>query len=203
MPHQGVEKPRSENCLRHRSSALRHSSHTVRGSRHTPAAVSRWSKIDRIDHLRHFCASQPTPEPHPHREPAIFRMRDLIHTHHRRLHRCGSPCARSRARPAMSIACVVSDAHACGPSVYLGGGDAERARIRLIGRSKTARCNWRSDFRKQVFPLAHAHPPFRPCKEGSENFFSETASTAAPRWSTLPLEAQACRIQAVSALVRR
>lgn len=109
--------------------------------------------------MRHVRASQLTPEPHPHREPAIFRMRDLIHTHHRSLHRFGSPCARSRARPAMSIASVVSDAHACGPSVYLGGGDAERARIRLIGRSKTARCNWRSDFRKQVFPLAHAHAP--------------------------------------------
>ena len=38
---------------------------------------------------------------------------------------------------------------------------------------------------------------------GSENFFSETASTAAPRCSTLSLEARACRIRAVSALVRR
>ena len=71
----------------------------------------------------------------------------------------------------MSIACVVSDAHACGPSVYLGGGDAERARIRLIGRSKTARCNWRSDFRKQVFPLAHAHPPFSTLQGGVRKLF--------------------------------
>ena len=118
-------------------------------------------------------ASQPTPEPHPHREPAIFRMRDLIHAHHRRLHRCGSPCARSRARPAMSIACVVSDAHAGGPSVFSGDGDAERARIRLIGRSKPAWCNWRRDFRKQVFPLAHAHAPLfdLATRRGPKTFF--------------------------------
>ena len=100
-------------------------------------------------------------------------MRDLIHAHHRRLHRCGSPCARSRARPAMSIACVVSDAHAGGPSVFSGDGDAERARIRLIGRSKPAWCNWRRDFRKQVFPLAHAHAPLfdLATRRGPKTFF--------------------------------
>ena len=49
---------------------------------------------------------------------------------------------------------------AWGQSVYLGGGDAERARIRLIGRSKTARCNLRRDFRISVFPLDMPRPPF-------------------------------------------
>ena len=104
----------------------------------------------------------------------------------------------------MSIACVACDAHACGPSVYFGGGDAERARSRLLGRSKTAGCNWRRDFRKQVFPRARAHAPDSTLDEGGvENCFSETASTAVPRCCTLSLEAQACRIRAVSALVRR
>ena len=32
-------------------------------------------------------------------------------------------------RPSVSIACVASDVHACGRSVYFGRGDAERARI--------------------------------------------------------------------------
>ena len=36
-------------------------------------------------------------------------------------------------------------------SVFLGGGDAERARVRLVGRSEPAVCNWRRDFRKEVF----------------------------------------------------
>jgi hypothetical protein len=43
--------------------------------------------------------------------------------------------------------------------VYFAGADAERARSRLLGRSKTAGCNWRRDFRKQVFPLVRAHTP--------------------------------------------
>ena len=62
---------------------------------------------------------------------------------------------------------------------------------------------WATRFSQTRFsPHTRSRPPFRPwTKEGSE-FFSETASTAAPRWSILPLEARACRIQAVSALVR-
>jgi hypothetical protein len=60
----------------------------------------------------------------------------------------------------MSIACVASDVHACDRSVYLGGGDAERARIRLLRGSNTAGCNWRRDFRISVFPLDMPRPPF-------------------------------------------
>jgi len=48
---------------RHRSPTL---SQTVRGPGHTPAAVSRWSKSGHVDHSRHFRASLPTQEPHPH-----------------------------------------------------------------------------------------------------------------------------------------
>ena len=59
-------------------------------------------------------------------------------------------------------------------------------------------------FGNKYFP-AYAHtPPDSTLDEGGvENCFSETASTAAPRCSTLSLEARACRIRAVSALVRR
>jgi hypothetical protein len=60
----------------------------VRGFRHTPAAVSRWSKIGRVDRPRHLRASSPTSEPHPHWEPAISRLAEPLHMCHRRLHRC-------------------------------------------------------------------------------------------------------------------
>jgi hypothetical protein len=52
------------------------------------AAPARWSKFDRLDDPRHFRASYPTPEPHQHGAPAIFRPGDLLHTRRRRLHRC-------------------------------------------------------------------------------------------------------------------
>ena len=79
-----------------------------------------------------------------------------------------------------------------------------RARIRLVGRSKTADAIGDAIFGNKFFPLYPHMPPFSTLDEGGvRKLFSETASTAAPRWSTLPLEAQACRIQAVSALVRR
>ena len=104
----------------------------------------------------------------------------------------------------MSIACVVSDVHACGRSVYLGGGDAERARIRLLRGSNTAGCNLRRDFRISVFPLDMPRPPFFGpwTGAGPKTFFGNRLDTA-PRCSTLSLEAQACRIQPVSARVRR
>jgi hypothetical protein len=57
----------------------------------------------------------------------------------------------------MSIACVASECTL--HSVYLGGGDAERARTRLLRGSKTAGCNWRRDFRKDVFPRVRSYPP--------------------------------------------
>ena len=60
----------------------------MRGFRHTPAAVSRWSKIGRVDRPRHLRASSPTSEPHPHWEPAISRLAEPLHMCHRRLHRC-------------------------------------------------------------------------------------------------------------------
>jgi len=41
----------------------------------------------------------------------------------------GSSCARPRARSAVTIACVAPNVSACGRSVHLGGGDAERAHI--------------------------------------------------------------------------
>ena len=77
---------------------------------------------------------------------------------------------------------------AWGHSVYLGGGDAKRARTRLLRGSNTAGCNLRRDFRISVLPLDMPRPPFSTVDAGrSENFFSETASTlrrAAPhcRW---------------------
>ena len=57
---------------------------------------------------------------------------------------------------------------------------------------------------KKFFP-AYAHTlPVRPLGEGgSENFFFGNRLDTAPRWSTVSLEAQACRIEAVSARVRR
>ena len=59
-------------------------------------------------------------------------------------------------------------------------------------------------FGNKFFPSHTLTPPlFDLARRGPKTFFSETASTAAPRWSTLPLEAQACRIPAVSALARR
>ena len=60
----------------------------------------------------------------------------------------GSSCARPRARSAVTIACVAPNVSACGRSVHLGGGDAERAHICLLGLSETAGCNSRRDFRK-------------------------------------------------------
>jgi hypothetical protein len=104
----------------------------------------------------------------------------------------------------MSIACVASDVHACDRSVYLGGGDAERARIRLLRGSNTAGCNWRRDFRISVFPLDMPRPPFFDVDKGGVRklFFGNRLDTA-PRWSTLSLEARACRIQPISAHVRR
>ena len=54
---------------RHRSPTI---SHTVRGHGHTPAAVSRWSKSGHVDHSRHFRASLPTQEPHPHGGPLFL-----------------------------------------------------------------------------------------------------------------------------------
>ena len=72
MPHQCVEKPKVAKLpapSRHRSPTL---SHTVRGHGHTPAAVSRWSKSGHVDHSRHFRASLPTQEPHPHGGPLFL-----------------------------------------------------------------------------------------------------------------------------------
>ena len=59
-------------------------------------------------------------------------------------------------------------------------------------------------FGNKFFPSYVHMPPNSTLDErGVENCFSETASTAVPRCCTLSLEAQACRIRAVSALVRR
>ena len=88
----------------------------------------------------------------------------------------------------------------CMRSVYLGGGDAERARVRLVGRSEPAVCNWRRDFRKEVFPAyAHTLPFFDLLEKGVQNLFFGNRLDSAPRWSTVSLEAKACGIQAVSA----
>jgi hypothetical protein len=57
MPHEAVEKPKVSKLPAPSHYRSLNISKTVRGSRHTPAAVSRWSKIDRIDHMRHFRAS--------------------------------------------------------------------------------------------------------------------------------------------------
>jgi hypothetical protein len=59
-------------------------------------------------------------------------------------------------------------------------------------------------FGNNFFPSYPHTPPLSTSDEGGIRFFfSETASTAAARWSTLPLEVQACRIQAVLALALR
>ena len=80
-------------------------SQTVRGRRHTPATVSRQSKIGRVDHRHHFRASLPTPAPHLHGAPAIFRLEDRLRTCHRRLHGCHPIFGR------------LSSPHAC-PTIY-------------------------------------------------------------------------------------
>ena len=47
-------------------------------------------------------------------------------------------------------------------------------------------------------------PPFSTFwRRGSENFFPGNRLDAAPRWSTLSLKAHACRIEVVSARLRR
>ena len=115
----------------------------------------------------------------------------------------GCSCARPRARPAVSTACVAQ--YTCmRPYRLFGGGDAERARIRLVGRSETAWCNWRREFRKEVFSPRRSIPPFSSFgRRGPENLFFGNRLYTAPRWSTVSLEQQACRIEAVSARVRR
>ena len=113
-----------------------------------------------------------------------------------------SSCARPRHARRMHrlrrVQCT------CMRSVYLGGGDAERARGRLVGRSEPAVCNWRRDFRKEVFRRVRSLPsPFSFWRRGSENFFFGNRLDTAPRWSTVFLEAKECGIQAVSARIRR
>ena len=148
MTHGAVEEPKVKKLpapSHYRSPTL---SQSVRGSRHTPA-VSRWSKICVIDRPRQFvckhrhdripnvsklpapsCNRALTPgatsatgpryfqagRPYPHQLPAPPLMQVAMRS-------------APSTRPSVSIACVASDVHACGRSVYFGRGDAERARI--------------------------------------------------------------------------
>ena len=89
---------------------------------------------------------------------------------------------------------------ACGRSVFLGGGDAERARIRLVGRSETAGCNWRRDSWKEVFPRICAYPPFSTFREkGVRKLFLGNRLRTAPPCFASSLEEQAHGIEAVPA----
>jgi hypothetical protein len=59
-------------------------------------------------------------------------------------------------------------------------------------------------FGKKFSPRTLNTPPlFDLWEKGSENFFFGNRLDTAPRWSTLSLKAHACRIEAVSARVRR
>jgi hypothetical protein len=61
-----------------------------------------------------------------------------------------------------------------------------------------------ANFGKKFFPRVAQYPPFSSFgRRGSENFFFGNRLDTAPRWSTVSLEQQACRIEAVSARVRR
>ena len=173
MPHQGVEKPRSENCLRHRSSALRHSHRLYAAAGTLPPPFLEGRKSIEATTCTTFARHIQLRSRIRIGNPLFSGCATLSTPTTGAFTDAGRHALDPEHAPAMSIACVVSDAHACGPSVYLGGGDAERARIRLIGRSKTARCNWRSDFRKRVFPLAHAHAPLfdRARRRGPKTFF--------------------------------
>ena len=58
-------------------------------------------------------------------------------------------------------------------------------------------------FEKKFSPRTLHTPPFRPFGEGVRKLFFGNRLDTAPRWSTLSLKAHACRIEAVSARVRR
>ncbi len=61
-----------------------------------------------------------------------------------------------------------------------------------------------ANFGKKFFPRVAQYPPnFEHREKGARKLFFGNRLYTAPRWSTVSLEQQACRIEAVSACVRR